>query len=42
MDNFDEATRYFNRALEICQNIFGEKNMKTAETYRHFADLLNK
>ncbi|CDW91331.1 protein kinase domain containing protein [Stylonychia lemnae] len=42
LEELDKATTFFNQALEICQTIFGERNVKTAETYRQFADLFNK
>jgi len=42
MNNLVEANDCFVKALAICQNIFGEKNISTAETYRQIADLYCK
>lgn len=40
--DIEKAEEIFSKAVNICQTIFGEKNINTAETYRQIADLYNK
>jgi len=42
LEQFEKAEQNFEKALKICQSIFGEKNAITAETYMQIAGLFSR
>ena len=38
MEDIEKSRAYLNQALQMCRNVYGEKNATTAETYRQSAD----